>query len=121
MLESWYLLVFVSQNIQPDFRERGGSWLSDLYAFEEIVWVLEYFKREILEGLLCINVSGYMTSLDIVFEGSVCNKFLSFFIFIFFEKAYLNKIYLLILIILIYVQINHKLSHFFFHSEKTKA
>ena len=85
MLESWYLLVFVSQNIQPDFRERGGSWLSDLlYVFEEIVWVLEYFKREILEGLLCINVGGYMTSLDIVFEGKVCNNF--FFIFIFFKR-----------------------------------
>ena len=84
MLESWYLLVFASQNIQPDFRERGGPWLSDLNVFEEIVWVLGYFKREILEGLLCINVGGYMTSLDIVFEGSVRNKFLSFFYFYFF-------------------------------------
>ena len=90
MLESWCLisLVFVSQNIQPDFRERGGSWLSDLYVFEEIVWVLEYFKREILEGLLGINVGGYMTSLDIVFEGSVCNKFFLFFLlfFLFFLR-----------------------------------
>ena len=94
MLESWYLLVFVSQNIQPDFRERGGSWLSDLHVFEEIVWVLEYFKREISEGLLGINVGGYMTSLDIVFEGKVCNNF--FYFFIFLKKAYLNKIYLLI-------------------------
>lgn len=49
------------------------------YVFEEIVWVLEYFKREILDGLLCINVGGYMSSLDIVFEGSVCNKIFPFF------------------------------------------
>ena len=90
--------------------------------FEEIGWVLECFKREILEGLLGINVGGYMTSLDIVFEGSVCNKFFLFFFtfFFIFFKAYLNKIYLLILSILIYFQINHKLSHFFSLLKKPK-
>ena len=64
MLESWYLLVFVSQNIQPDLRERerererGGYWPSDLYVFEEMVWVLEYFKERFCRVCFVLMLVG---------------------------------------------------------------